>query len=251
MLEANCLSCSVGRRPILQEIDFAIAANDFVLIFGANGAGKSTLLRTLAGLLPPSKGEIRLAGRSMDRYSRRELATRLSYLPQSDDFELPLLVADILQAGRYPYRSPFKGFSADDRRAIAAGVLEFGLDGLLQRNIQTLSGGERKKVLLASAFVQDVPLILLDEPLSFLDPGSAARLVGALDRLRRQGRTIVVVSHEVERFFPHANKILALKEGRQCYFGSRVFSPDLLREVYGVAFQSVRAGNKEHLFVDE
>lgn len=251
MIEARGLSCYAGRRPILQEVDIAIERNDFVLVFGPNGAGKSTLLRALAGLLRPATGEIELEGRSLTLYSKRELAARLSYLPQSDEFELPILVEDILQAGRYPYRSLFKRLSQGDQDAIAAGVEQFGLEDLRRRNMQTLSGGERKKVLLASAFIQDVPLILLDEPLNFLDPGSATRLVWALADLRRRGRTIVVVSHEVERFFPHASKIVALKNGRQCYFGSRVFSRELLLDVYGVSFQSTRVGEKEIVFVDE
>lgn len=251
MIESRGLAYFVGKRPLLQEINLLVEKSDFVLVFGPNGAGKSTLLRVLAGLLQPERGNVWLDGKSLALYSKRELATRLCYFPQSDEFTLPILVEDIVQAGRYPYRSLFKKFSPADREAVAGGVEEFGLQGLLGRNMQTLSGGERKKVLLASALIQDVPLLLLDEPLSFLDPGSASHLVRRLAGLRGRGKTIVVVSHDVAQFFPHANKILALKNGRQCYFGSREFSRELLQEVYGVAFQRAYAGKKEILFVDE
>jgi iron complex transport system ATP-binding protein len=251
MIEVRGLACSIGKRQILAGMDFVVEKNDFVLVFGQNGAGKSTLLRVLAGLLRAERGEVALAGKNLELYSRRELATRLSYLPQSDEFSLPIMVEDVLLASRYPYRSVFKQFTAADREAYAAGVTEFGLESLLQRNMQTLSGGERKKVLLAGAFIQDVPLVLLDEPLNFLDPGSASRLVRMLAALQHKGKTILIVSHEVERFFPYANKILALKSGRQCYFGDKIFSPELFREVYGVSFQRAYAGKKEILFVDE
>lgn len=251
MIEAQGLSYAVRRRQILRDLNFTIERNDFVLVFGANGAGKSTLLRVLAGMLRETNGQVRLAGRSLGSYARKELARLLSYLPQTDGFSLPLLVRDVLLAGRYPYRSLFQKLTQRDMEAFAAGVAQFGLDGLLARNIQTLSGGERKKVLLAGAFIQDVPLILLDEPLSFLDPGSARNLVKILEVLHREGRTIIVVSHELERFFPLATKMLALQGGGMRYFGPRVFSAPLFQDIYGVSFQRITAAGREIVFVDD
>jgi iron complex transport system ATP-binding protein len=251
MIEARGLSFSVGSRAILHGLDFSIEQKDFVLVFGRNGAGKSTLLRILAGMLRAGKGDVSLSGRSLSSYSKRDLAVRLCYLPQSDEFVLPILVRDILLAGRYPYRSFFKKLTHRDRDIFDSGVEQFGLGGLLERNMQTLSGGERKKVLLASAFIQDVPLILLDEPLNFLDPGSAFHLVRMLEELNRDGRTIVVVSHEIEHFFPQANKMLALKDGGMRYFGVKLFSAELLRDVYQVSFQKVVAAGREIIFVHE
>jgi iron complex transport system ATP-binding protein len=251
MIEVHGLSYAVGSRPILSGLDFTVAQQDFVLIFGANGAGKSTLLRLLAGMLRAEKGAVLLAGRSVAGYSRRELAARLCYLPQADEFALPVLVRDILLAGRYPYRALFRKFTPRDREIFAAGVEQFRLGDLLERNVQTLSNGERKKVLLASAFIQDVPLILLDEPLNFLDPGSAFHLVKMLRALNRDGRTIVVVAHELEHFFPLANKMLALKNGAMRYFGERAFSAELLRDIYQVSFQRVTAAGRDIIFAHE
>jgi iron complex transport system ATP-binding protein len=251
MVEARGLSYSAGARSILRGLDFSLAAGDFVLVFGQNGAGKSTLLRILAGMLRAGSGEILLAGRSMASYAKRELAARLCYLPQSDEFVLPILVRDILLAGRYPYRSLFMKLGRWDREIFAAGVEQFQLGDLLERNMQTLSGGEKKKVLLASAFIQDVPLILLDEPLNFLDPGSAFQLVKMLESLNRGGKTIVVVSHALEQFFPRASKLLALKNGALRYFGPKVFSAELLRDVYQVSFQRIQAPGREIIFAYE
>ena len=251
MIEVAGLLHCAGARPILQELDFSIAKNDFVLIFGQNGAGKSTLLRILAGMLPAGKGEVLINGKNVAHYSKRELATLLSYLPQSDEFGLPILVKDILLAGRYPYRSLFQRLAKRDREIFAEGVDRFGLGDLLTRNMQTLSGGERKKVLLASAFIQDVPIILLDEPGNFLDPGSTVQLIKMLDGLRDSGKTILLVSHEIERFFPSANKMLALKNGRMSYFGNKKFSRELFQEVYQVNFQRTYFDGKEIIFVNE
>jgi len=251
MIEVTGLLHAVGTRPILQELDFSIKKNDFVLIFGQNGAGKSTLLRILAGLIPVDKGEVLINGKNIAHYSKRELATLLSYLPQSDEFGLPILVKDILLAGRYPYRSFFKKFSERDREVFAEGVDRFGLGDLLPRNMQTLSGGERKKVLLATAFIQDVPLILLDEPVNFLDPGSAVQLVKMLENLHANGKTILLVAHEIDRFFSSANMMLALSNGRMIYFGKKMFSQELFQKVFQVDFQRTFFGKKEILFVNE
>lgn len=251
MVEARRLSYAVGSRPILQNIDFSVGANDFLLVFGRNGAGKSTLLRLLAGMLRAGEGEARLAGRDVASYSRKELARLVSFLPQADEFALPMQVRDVLLAGRYPYRALFRGPGPLDLAAFEAGVEQFALRDLLRRNVQTLSGGERKKVLLAAAFIQDVPLILLDEPLNFLDPGSSRQLVRMLAGLHRGGKTIIVVSHEIERFFPLATAMLALIAGRVHYSGARVFSAQLFRDVYGVSFQRIAAAGREIIFADE
>jgi len=251
VIEVIGLLHSAGEQLILQELDFSIKKNDFVLIFGQNGAGKSTLLRILAGIIPAGAGKILINGKNVVTYSKRELATLLSYLPQSDEFSLPILVKDILLAGRYPYRSFLKKLSDRDREIFAEGVERFGLGDLLQRNMQTLSGGERKKVLLTTAFIQDVPLILLDEPVNFLDPGSTVQLIKMLNNLHESGKTILLVSHEIERFFPSANKMLALKNGRMSYFGKKMFSPELFQEVFQVDFQRTFFGSKEIIFVNE
>ncbi len=251
MIVAQGLGFAVGARPILRGLDFSVAAGEMLLVCGRNGAGKSTLLRLLAGRLAAGCGRLRLAGRDLASYGRRELAARLSYLPQGDEFSLPLLVRDVLRSGRYPYRNLFRGFDRKDQAAFDAGVAKFGLAGLLGRNVQTLSGGERKKVLLAAAFIQDVPLLLLDEPLAALDPGSSLGLVSELAALQREGKTIVVVSHEIERLLPLATRMLALDQGELCYFGPRTFSPALLHRVFGVSFRMARIDGREIVYAEE
>lgn len=251
MIKATGLGYEAGGKTILQELDFSIQENDFVLIFGQNGAGKSTLLKIMAGIIPPGCGEVLVQGKNIARLSKRELATKLSFLPQSDDFCLPLLVKDVLLSGRYPYQSLFKDFSREDYDIYKEAVGRFALSDLVPRNIQTLSGGERKKVLLATAFIQDVPIILLDEPLNFLDPASTFQMIKMLENLHRKGKTILIVSHLIESFFPYANKILALKDGKKRYFGAKKFSTELFKDIYDVSFKHVFVDNKEIIYAHE
>jgi len=170
MITATNLSHRIGKKQILKNLEFSLAANDFVLIFGPNGAGKSTLLKLMAGIIAAEHGGIFIGQENILHYSKKKLATQIAYLPQFDEFNLPLLVKDILLSGRYPYQSFFRKYSRQDYEIFEKTVERFALADYLDRNMQTLSGGERKKVLLASAFIQDVPLILLDEPLNFWIP---------------------------------------------------------------------------------
>jgi iron complex transport system ATP-binding protein len=251
MITVSGLSYSIGEKPILQEIDFSVRENDFILIFGRNGAGKSTLLKALAGIVPAQKGFVAIQGKNTHDYSRRELATMLSYLPQFDEFVLPMLVKDILLSGRYPYRSLFQKFSHCDHAKFQEAVEYFSLAELVNRNILTLSGGERQKVMLATALIQDVPIILLDEPMNFLDPASIFQMIKMLRGLHGMGKTILLVSHLIEYFFPYVNKLLALESGKKYYFGDKKFSPDLFKAIYQVEYKRFFVENREILFVNE
>jgi len=251
MIEVTHVSHTIGAKPILQDVNFSLKENDFLLIFGPNGAGKSTLLKLLAGILAPSRGDIFIGEKSISRYSKKELATRVAYLPQFDEFNLPLLVKDILLSGRYPYGSFFKKYSSRDYEIFEKTVERFALADYIDRNIQTLSGGERKKVLLASAFIQDVPLILLDEPLNFLDPASALQVIKILKEMHEQGKTILLVSHLLHYFFPQASKMLALKNGEMKYFGEKIFSAPLFHDIYQVLMKRVFIDNQEIIYTNE
>lgn len=251
MIEVANLCHSFGGKPTLKNIDFSVQENDFVLVFGPNGAGKSTLLKLLAGILVAREGQILIKQKNILNYSKKELARQIAYLPQFDDFSLPVLVKDILLSGRYPYGSLFKKYSSQDYEILEKTVERFALAAYVDRNIQTLSGGERKKVLLASAFIQDVPFILLDEPLNFLDPASAMQVMAMLREMHSQGKTILLVSHLIQYFFTQANKMLALKNGAIHYFGAKKFSAPLFRDVYQVSVKRVFADGREIIYLDE
>ncbi|MBN2400651.1 ABC transporter ATP-binding protein [candidate division KSB1 bacterium] len=251
MIKAAHVSYQIGNKSILQNVDFSLNENDFLLIFGPNGAGKSTILKLMAGILTTKQGGIFIGRKNILLCSKKELATHVAYLPQFDEFNLPMLVKDILLSGRYPYGSLFKKYSRRDYELFDKTVERFELADFVDRNMLTLSGGERKKVLLASAFIQDVPLILLDEPLNFLDPSSAIQVVKMLKEMHEQGKTILLVSHLIQYFFPIANKMLALKNGQTQYFGEKRFSASLFHDIYQVSVKRLMIDSKEIIYIHE
>jgi ABC-type cobalamin/Fe3+-siderophores transport system ATPase subunit len=251
MIEIRNLKYWLGDIPILKDINLKIEAGDFWLIFGPNGAGKTTLFKILAGLISNYRGEIRIDSSSTRRESRKKLARKIAYLPQFDDFSLPLTVREILMAGRYPYTTLFRSYSPEDRDLIDRTAVEFGLASFLNRDINTLSGGERKKVMLASAFVQDVSVILLDEPFTFLDPRSLVNLKRMLADLNSRKRTLIVISHQIEILHSLVNKTAAMKEGRLIFSGKQRFDPALLEETYGVRFRNMTVRGREIISIDE
>ena len=251
MIEIENLNFRIKNRVILRNIDLKILPGDFWLIFGPNGAGKTTLFKIISGLIPNYQGEIRITSQNIRGESRKNLAKKIAYLPQFDEFSLPLPVREILLSGRYPYTSLFKDYTRQDQILVSQTADQFGLKSFLDRDINTLSGGERKKVMLASAFIQDVSIILLDEPFTFLDPRSAANLKNILSDLNRRGKTLVVISHHIEALYPLVNRTAALKAGKLIYSGKQQFDPAILKETYGVCFNQTAVGSRQIIYIDE
>lgn len=248
MIKIEKICCSINKREILSDIDLEIDAGDFCLIFGPNGAGKTTLLKILSGLITDFTGNIRIQGRSIDDIPRKEAAKILSYQPQFEEFSLPISIKEILLSGRYPYKSFFKDYSKEDYRVYDHAVRQFKLEDFIDRDINTLSGGERKKVMLASAIIQDVSIILYDEPFTFLDPEAVSDLKKMMVKLQKEGKTQIVVSHNFETLFAIVNKIAAIKNGRIIYSGGKVFDKKMLQTTYNTPFESITFKGKEIIF---
>lgn len=248
MIKIENICCSINKRDILSDIDLEIEEGDFCLVFGPNGAGKTTLLKLLSGLITEFTGNIHIQGRNIKDIPRKEMAKILSYQPQFEEFSLPISIKEILLAGRYPYKSFFKDYSKEDYRVYEHAVRHFKLEDFINRDIETLSGGERKKVMLASAIIQDVSVILYDEPFTFLDPEAVSDLKKMMVRLQKEGKTQIVVSHNFETLFAIVNKIAALKNGRIIYSGEKVFDKKMLQTTYNTPFESINFKGKEIIF---
>lgn len=238
-------------KTILEDVSLTIEAGCFWLIFGPNGAGKTTLFRVIAGLITDYEGEVSIDGRNIRQDSKRELARKVSYLPQFEEFSLPLTVREILLAGRYPYLSLFQDYAKDDYNILHQALETFGIAEFENRGINTLSGGERKKVMLASAYIQDVPVILFDEPFTFLDPEAVSHLKKHMIKLKQQGKTLVVVSHNIEILFPIVNKITALKNGQVLYSGEKRFDKEIFKQTYHIEFAQTMVEDREIIFLNE
>lgn len=250
MIKTREIYCQLGRTNVLAGLNLEIKRGDYWLIIGPNGAGKTSLLQALCGILPLSGGEILLEGRTLASCSRREIAGRIAFLPQFSDFPLPLSVEQIVLAGRYPHRPLFADYNRQDRDRCSEALEEFGLGSLASREMSTLSSGEQKKALLASALVQDVDLIMLDEPLTFLDPLAISQLISRLASLRKSGKTILLVSHRLELFYNQASHILALSSGSSLYAGPSGYLPELFQRTLQVDYRPLNADPSAGLRLD-
>ncbi|TCK27314.1 ABC transporter ATP-binding protein [Pseudonocardia endophytica] len=206
-------------------------------IVGPNGCGKSTLLRGLAGLLRPASGRVLLGGTQITRLPATELARRLGVLPQQPSVPDGITVADLVGRGRHPYQRWFRQWSGEDEAAVSAALEATGLAGLAERPVAELSGGQRQRAWIALVLAQGPGTMLLDEPTTFLD---LAHQLDVLDLLRvintEQGRTIVMVQHDLELAARYADHLIAMRGGRIVAEGepAAVVSEELVSSVFGV-----------------
>lgn len=199
----------------LREVSLTVEAGQLWAVLGPNGAGKSTLLRLLGGLLTPETGEVRWEDRPLSHFSAKERARRVAWVPQEFNTFFSLSVREAVSLGRFPRKPLWSLLDRNDRRVIGQSLEETDLAPLAERPIQDLSGGERRRVLLARALVQEPALLLLDEPLAHLDPRHQMDLMAVLERLRAErGLAVVGVFHDVNAVHASDPRTLLLKEGR-------------------------------------
>ncbi|MEH3055405.1 MAG: ABC transporter ATP-binding protein [Patulibacter minatonensis] len=211
--EARGLRTGYGDRPVLDALDLVLPAGEVTSIVGANACGKSTLLRSLAGLLP-SGGEIHVAGRPLAAYARRELARTVAFLPQSPIPPEGVSVDELVLRGRFPHRGLGLRPSAEDREQVQWAMHATDTAQLAGRPLATLSGGQRQRAWIAMALAQDTPIVLLDEPTTYLDLAHQLDLLTLLRRLNREsGRTIVMVLHDLNQAARFSDRIVGVKDG--------------------------------------
>lgn len=196
-LAARQLVLDVPGRAPGAPLDFELAGGQMVAILGANGSGKTTLLHTLAGLCAPRSGTVQLAGRAIGAWSARARARRLGLLFQDDVASFPATVAESVGAGRFAHQPPWRGLSDADRLAITDALGAMQLGDLAPRALDALSGGERRRVALATLLAQDPPVMLLDEPVNHLDWHHQILIMDHLARLAREaGKTVLLSLHD-------------------------------------------------------
>lgn len=241
LLEARSLGLVLGGTRILDGISFSVQRGEFLAIVGPNGAGKTSLLKCLGGLRRPSAGTVLLEGRPMEGLSRRRIARRIAWIPQSGTDSLPFTVREFLLLSRYPWKSAFSGESADDREILANAFRLTELEGLQDRPVHLLSGGERQKALLAAALVQTTDMLFLDEPTSFLDYRCQVEMTALVERVNRErGITVLMVTHDINLALRSADRVLALKGGGVLRDGAAggFADAELLRDIFDTEFCS-------------
>ena len=203
-------------KTVCTGITETIFSGELTCLIGENGAGKSTLLRTLSGFLPPFSGEIILLGKPLRSYGERALSTIIGVVLTEKTNLQNMTVEELVGMGRSPYTGFWGRLSGEDRRKVGESLERVGITGLRGRMVQTLSDGERQKVMIAKALAQETPVIFLDEPTAFLDYPSKVEILRLLGRLSRDfGKTIFLSTHDLELALRVADRVwLMSKPGR-------------------------------------
>ena len=236
-LYAEGVTIGYDKRVISQDLSVAIPDRSFTVIVGANACGKSTLLRALSRLIRPASGSVVLDGQSISSFPAKEVARRLGLLPQTSIAPEGISVADLIARGRYPHQKLLRQWSREDEAAVISAMAATKVTELSHRLVDELSGGQRQRVWVAMVLAQETPLLLLDEPTTFLDITHQIELLDLLaDLNRRNGQTIVAVLHDLNHACRYATHIIAMRDGAVVAEGAPrdIVTPELVEAVFGL-----------------
>ncbi|MCU1734623.1 MULTISPECIES: ABC transporter ATP-binding protein [unclassified Pseudomonas] len=236
-LQADALTLRYEQRTISTDLSLRIPDGSFTVIVGPNACGKSTLLRALSRLLAPAAGQVLLDQRPIGEFPAREVARCLGLLPQSATAPDGITVADLVARGRYPHQSFLRQWSKADEQAVKEAMAATGVSELAERALNELSGGQRQRVWIAMVLAQQTPILLLDEPTTYLDIAHQVELLDLLADLNRQGRTVVAVLHDLNQACRYASHLVAMKDGAIVASGApaEIFTEELVERVFGLA----------------
>ena len=237
MIEIKNVSLSYDKRVVLEDISLNLKDKSFIGIIGKNGTGKSTLLKSITGLLKPVKGDIFIDNNDIYKMKKNMLAKKISFMPQTMQFDFSFNVKDFVMFGRYPYINMFKLTSEEDFKTVEDVMNFTETTEFAERNINELSGGERQKVLLAQTLVQQTDIVALDEPTSHLDIGSQAKIFKLLKTLNEKyNKTIITTIHDLNLAGEFCSDIVLLDDKKVLKFGNaqEVLNYKDIEKVYNV-----------------
>lgn len=235
MITVENLSCGYRKEIVLKDISFEVKTGEFVGLIGPNGSGKTTFIRAISGLLPPRKGFILLDEKAVGGMGRKELATKVAVVTQSQEATAPFSVEEFVLLGRVPHWSRFQLLETKRDVQMAEKVMALtGISRLRGRGMGELSGGERQLANLARALAQEPDLLLLDEPTAHLDIGHQVQIMHLLKKLNEEGLTIVAVLHDLNLASLYCKRLVLLDKGRLRKVGQpqEVLTEKIINEVY-------------------
>ncbi|MDF7798828.1 ABC transporter ATP-binding protein [Pontiellaceae bacterium B1224] len=230
------VSISYGPHRAVDTVSLHIPAGEVTVLVGPNGCGKSTLLRGISGLQPLEEGAVLYDEKNLRRIHGRERAQYVSLLPQSPIAPDGITVQALVQYGRHPHQGLFQRWSQRDEEVVAAAMKQTGIIELAARPLESLSGGQRQRCWLAMSLAQESPIILLDEPTSMLDIGHQSEVLSLVKQLAANGKTVVVVLHDLIAAARYADRLVAMHDGRLVAEGkpADIVTPALIRELYNI-----------------
>ncbi|MCP1314237.1 MULTISPECIES: ABC transporter ATP-binding protein [unclassified Halomonas] len=235
-LSTRTLAMSYGPRRVIDALDLDLPRGQVTAIVGPNGCGKSTLLSGLARLHKPDSGAVLLDGADVQSLPAKELARQLALLPQEATAPEGLTVTELIRFGRQPHQGWLRQWSAEDQAVVQYALEAAGLKELAERPLDALSGGQRQRAWIAMTIAQQTPLLLLDEPTSALDLGHQIEVFELVRKLAGEGRTVVMVLHDLASACRYADHLIAMNAGHIVAEGkpSTVVTPALVKTLYQV-----------------
>ena len=224
-------------QDVLQGIDLAVGEGEMVGLLGPNGSGKTTLLRCISGVLGGAKGGIDLLGKPVSQYTRKELARLIAFVPQYQEVGYVFSCYDVVLMGRYAHLRGLRGESETDRRAARRAMEQTETWDFRHRPVDSVSGGERQRVMIARAIAQDARLLLMDEPTAHLDIRHQTEILDLIASLHRShGLTVIGVYHDINLAARYAERLVLMREGNIAADGTAwdVLTPEHLKRVYGI-----------------
>ena len=225
------ISVSYDRKRVLTNIFLEIEEGNIYGVIGPNGAGKSTLFKAILGLIEPDAGEVTVFGKDI-----KDVRKRVVYVPQRDDvdWQFPATVYDIVMMGRYPHKKILERINAKDKEVVAQALKDMGIDHLKERQIGELSGGQQQRVFIARALCQEAEIFFLDEPFVGVDMTTEERIIDILKKLAAQGKTLLVVHHDLSSAPEYFNKIILLNQRLIAYGDTKTtFVEENIKKAYG------------------
>jgi iron complex transport system ATP-binding protein len=240
-LACTQLTVEVAGRVLVRNLDLSIASGTVTAVLGRNGAGKTMTLHTLAGLRAPAHGTVTLDGEPLASWPRRALGRKLGLLTQTTEDPFPSTVLDSVLVGRHPHIDFWRWESDADRAIARAALAAVALDALAERDVETLSGGERRRVALATLLAQNPDVLLLDEPINHLDPHHQLDVLKLLRDRAGEDRAIVMTLHDAGLAARFSDHTLLLFGDGEWLSGptSEVLTPQTMTKLYGVAVREI------------
>ncbi|MFO7835195.1 MAG: ABC transporter ATP-binding protein [Candidatus Thorarchaeota archaeon] len=237
-LAVNGLSFSYNHRSVLKEIDLRLDSGELLAILGPNGSGKTTLLKCIDGILRPQSGTITIDGKSIDEYTRSDIAKIMGYIPQSNGRTFPNTVFDAMLLGRKPHIQWAP--TNRDLEIVSDLIEQLKLEEFTLRHITELSGGERQKVMIGRALAQEPSILLLDEPTNNLDLKHQMAVLELVKEETNKGLSVIMALHDLNLALRFCDRILMLHEGHvYAEGGLDVLTPEAIEAVYDVKVSTV------------
>jgi iron complex transport system ATP-binding protein len=246
LLECRSLDVGIESRTLVRGLNLQVAAGSLLAVLGPNGCGKSLSLHTFAGLRPAAAGELLIADRRIGTWARRPLARVLALLPQNVEDPFPANVLETVLLGRHPYIGPWQWESAADVELAVAALAAVGLAGYEERDIFTLSGGERRRAALAAVIAQDPRVFLLDEPTNQLDPNHQLEALQLLRRRADAGAAVIVTLHDPNLAVRFADHALLIGRSGDWRWGraAQILTSAHLSSLYATGFSDLTVGDR-------